>query len=164
MKTNAEQERAFFWNAFNEILAENGDPFTLSSKKQWAVVNRDNPNWTKPCLSMDFLIQKRILVINIFILDDIPLYNRLLANKAQIESDLGIAPPVSKNLFAVVNKQTNPNFKVQWVQGEKGSNTKRIKTELDFTPYDHSDYWRLIEKAIPIVMSYMRAFKRYIEI
>ena len=133
--SNAESERKFFWDMYNEILINNGEPFSISSKKQWAIVNKNSPAWNEPVIAMDFLVQKRILRINAFLLDDQCLFARLMGMKAKIEENLGFTP--------------------DWVHGEKGENTFRIKTELSFIPNNHDDYCRVIEESLPIVMKYV---------
>ena len=84
-----------------------------------------------------------MLRINAFLLDDEYLFAKLLEMKEEIEETLGFAP--------------------EWVHGEKGENTYRIKTELRFTPNNHDDYYRVIEKSLPIVMKYVETFRPYIK-
>ena len=141
--SNAEFERKIFWDMYNEILINNGEPFSISSKKQWAIVNKNSPAWNEPVIAMDFLVQKKVLRINAFLLDDEYLFAKLLGMKEEIEEALGFAP--------------------EWVHGEKGENTYRIKTELRFTPNNHDDYYRVIEKSLPIVMKYVETFRPYIK-
>lgn len=141
--SNAEYERKIFWDMYNEILMNNGEPFSISSKNHWAIVNKNSPAWNEPVIAMDFLVQKRVLRINAFLLNDEDLFNKLLSMKKDIEFALGFVP--------------------EWVHGEKGENTYRIKTELSFIPCDHEDYYRVIEKSLAIVMKYIEVFKPYIK-
>lgn len=141
--SNADYERKVFWNMYNEILINNGEPFSISTKKQWAIVNKPSPAWNEPAIAMDFLVQKKILRINAFLLDDANLYFMLLGKKNEIEKQLG--------------------FQTVWCHGEKGENTYRIKIELGFIPNDHDDYYRVIEKSLPIVIKYINTFKPYIK-
>ena len=138
--TNAKREREIFWTLFEEILTENGNPFSIAPKEQWAVINRNNSNWAKPCLLIDFLVRKRLIRINVFIYDDLSLYKRLETKKEEIKNAL--------------------EFQVDWGIGLKGYNTKRIKMELDFILGNREDYRRVIQKALPIVMNFIEVFKR----
>lgn len=140
---NADSERKIFWRIYNEILAKNGIPFLISFKKQWAIVNKNTPAWNEPVIAMDFLVQKRLLRINLFLLDDVGLFNKLFAIKKDLEDKLGC--------------------KTEWIHGEKGKNTYRIKTELFLIPYDHDDYYRVIEESLPIVMKYIETFRLFIK-
>lgn len=139
---NADSERKIFWEMYNQILAKHGKPYIISSKKQWAIVNKNTANWNEPAIAMDFLVQKRLLRINLFLLDDVALFNKLSAIKHDLEDKLGC--------------------KSAWVHGEKGKDTYRIKTELGLVPYDHDDYYRVIEESLPIVINYINTFRPYI--
>ena len=139
---NADSERKIFWEMYNQILAKHGKPYIISSKKQWAIVNKNTANWNEPAIAMDFLVQKRLLRINLFLLDDVALFNKLSAIKHDLEDKLGC--------------------KSEWVHGEKGKDTYRIKTELGLVPYDHDDYYRVIEESLPIVINYINTFRPYI--
>ena len=139
---NADSERKIFWDMYNQILAKHGKPYIISSKKQWAIVNKNTANWNEPAIAMDFLVQKRLLRINLFLLDDVALFNKLSAIKHDLEDKLGC--------------------KSEWVHGEKGKDTYRIKTELGLVPYDHDDYYRVIEESLPIVINYINTFRPYI--
>ena len=141
--SNAEYERKIFWDMYNEVLIDHGEPFFISSKKQWAIINKNSPAWNEPVIAMDFLVQKRVLRINVFLLDDEHLFNKLAAMRKEIEETMG--------------------FTAEWVHGEKGENTYRIKTELDFIPNNHDDYYRVIEESLPIVVKYINTFKPYIK-
>ena len=141
--SNAEYERKVFWDMYNEILNNHGNPFFISAKKHWAIVNKDSAAWNEPVIAMDFLVQKRVLRINAFLLDDLNLFNHLLEIRKEIENSLGFTP--------------------EWVHGEKGKNTYRIKTELSFIPNSRDDYHRIIEKSLPIVAKYINVFKPYIK-
>lgn len=48
------------------------------------------------------------------------------------------------------------------MRGVKNPNTRRIETQLPFTPYDHEDYERLIEQALPIFMQYIKVFSKFL--
>jgi hypothetical protein len=142
--TNAESERKIFWEKFHNILKVKGNPFMFTeSDKQWACINSNNSNWHRTCLVIDFLVRDEILNINLYINNDISLFEMLKAKKEYIENILG--------------------FKVSWENGLKEGNARRIKTHIPFTLYDHSDYERIIEKVIPIINSYIKVFSCYID-
>lgn len=141
--SNAEYERKVFWNMYHEILINNGEPFRISQKKQWAIVNKNSPAYNNPAIAMDFLVQKKVLRINVFLLNDQELFFKLERMKGKIEDSLG--------------------FKPEWVPGEKGENTYRIKTELPFLPYNKDDYYRVIEESLPIVIKFIKTFSPYIK-
>jgi len=138
--TNTKRERKIFWTLFEEILAENGNPFSIAPQAQWAVINRNNSNCAKPCLLIDFLVRKRIIRINVYIDNDLSLYKRLEIKKEEIKNALG--------------------FQVEWAIGSKGENTRRIKMELGFILGSREDYRRVIKKVLPIVMNFIEVFKR----
>ena len=142
--TNAEAERNVFWKMFNAILDENGNPFHIKSRRHYATINRNSPNCNL-CLSLDFLITKGFLRIGIYINDDIktPHFERLLAMRDEIEKGLG--------------------FKPIWNRiGVQNSNTRRIEVQLPFKAYDHEDYIRLIETALPKIMKFIEVFSAYL--
>ncbi len=137
-------ERTVFWQMLQEALDKNGNPFTISTRAQYGTVNRKRANCAL-CLGFDFLLQKRVFRIGIYIQDDTktPHFNRLLRQKDEIESFLGFKP-------------------IWTTRGERNPNTRRIQMQLPFTPYDRNDYERLIERALPIFMQYIKMASKYL--
>lgn len=137
-------ERTVFWQMLQEELDRNGNPFTISTRAQYGTVNRKRANCSL-CLGFDFLLQKRFFRIGIYIQDDTktPHFNRLLRQKDEIESFLGFKP-------------------IWTTRGERNPHTRRIQTQLPFTPYDRDDYERLIEEALPIFMQYIKMASKYL--
>ena len=139
--TNAEQERNIFWEMFENELNNQGNPFHIAYRKQYATINRRSPT-SNYCLSMDFLVQKRFLRIGIYVQDNIPAFEYLYANKASIESKLGFEPT--------------------WVlKGASNPNTRRIEIRFPFIPYNRNDYQRIIDKAIPHIIKFIAVIPNY---
>ncbi len=147
MKNDLQAERAYFWSRYEELLTENGNPFSICYKKGseytfWAVVNKKR-SMNDLCLSVDFLAQKRCLRINIYICDDLYLWNKLCANKDRITSELGM--------------------NAEWTtEGVKNPNTRRIQKILPLRPYDRNTYDDLIEQSIVILDTWRKVFSKYI--
>ena len=147
-KTNktydSNSEQTIFWKMLQNALDNNGNPFTISTRAQYGTVNRNSPNCNL-CLSFDFLLQKGFFRIGIYIQDDTktPCFDRLLKQKTEIEYMLGFTP-------------------IWTAYGVKNPNTRRIETQIPFTPYDRDDYERLIDEALPIFMKYIKVVSQYL--
>lgn len=147
MKKDLQSERAYFWDRYEDLLTENGNPFSICYTKgneytYWAVVNKKR-SMNDLCLSVDFLAQKRCLRINIYIRDDLYLWNKLCAQKTQINSELGM--------------------NTAWTTvGDKNPNTRRIQIALPVYPYERNTYDALIEQSIVIVDNWRKVFSKYI--
>ncbi len=144
MNTDTGPERTVFWQMLQEELDRNGNPFTISTRAQYGTVNRKHATCSL-CLCFEFLLQKRFFRIGIYIQDDTktPHFNRLLRQKDEIESFLGFKP-------------------IWTTRGERSLHTRRIQTQLPFTPYDRDDYARLIEEALPIFMQYIKMASKFL--
>ncbi len=139
--TNSEQN--VFWNMLQCALDENGNPFIISPRSQYATIDKGKPN-SNLCLCCDFLLTKRFFRIGIYIQNDkqTPCFDRLYAQKDEIERKLG--------------------FKPIWNRQCQSPNTRRIETRISFTPYDRNDYKRLIDESLPIFMQYKKVFSDYL--
>lgn len=142
--TNLEIERAFFWNLLSQTLDENGNPFGFVSREHYAQINRTKLT-TKICLCLEFVVRKKLLRLGIYIGNDTktPHYNRLYSFKDEIEKKLGFSPLWNKNC-------------------DKNPDTRRIEIEFPLEPYDHNDYERVIEIALPYVTKYIDVFSLYL--
>lgn len=141
--TNVEQK--IFWDMLQKAFEESGCGLTLGlTRNQYGIINARN--FGKPRLECDFLLQKKFLRINIYIHDDekTPCFDRLYSCKNEIEAKLGFSPI--------------------WRPAQKGENTRRIETRLSFIPYDHEDYERLINEALPIFIKYYEVFSQYLDL
>jgi len=147
MITNAKAEQKYFWNLFEQYLTQNGNPFTILHEKTgevtyWAVVNKKRII-TDLALDLDFSLQKSIFRINIYIYQNVGLFNYLATRKEQIEKELGFSPI--------------------WSEGVRSKDsTRRIMVELPFSAYYRDDYHRLIEQALPIIYKFKQVFEKYI--
>lgn len=143
--TNAEEQQKIFWKMYDEFLIENGEPFTISPKRHWCVVNAKNVN--KPCLSMDFLVQDKILRVGIYIQNDANgLYDRLIDKREYLDS-----------IFA--------DRKPEWCEKcKKGKTTKRIKIEIPFFYESEDEYERIIELSAKFVLKFIKAYRPYIKV
>lgn len=115
--TDAEAQRKIFWELFEEILIENGEPFKISYKdqngeiKHYAAVNKyytNTPSGT--AIDLSFLQQKNkrlflqeknkgLFRVNFYVYNK-NIINKLLANKEDVNSMV----------------TTNP---IEWERGEK---------------------------------------------
>jgi hypothetical protein len=115
--TNAETARLLFWNDLKTRLYDLGNPFTIVSNKQWAVVNSTNKSFGKTGIHINYLYRDGIIRMGLWIPGDIELYNRLKLNKEIINS----------NLF----------FKPIWQdKGVRGDNVRWIKREISIRNED----------------------------
>ena len=96
----AEEARKKFWNTLRESLKEKGEPFFFTENKQWAIINKPTSNFHEPCVAVDFLWRDEFLRINVYIENDIPLYNKLKMRKEEIEK--------------AVIEQTNGTAGLEW--------------------------------------------------
>ena len=145
--TNAQYEQKRFWEIFEQKLIENGNPFSICYEfngeiKYYGAVNK-NKAFVSLGLTIDFLCREKIVKINIYIRDDLDLFNYLYSNKAQIEEELG--------------------FKPQWVLGgSRNANTRRVISTFPVMVGNSSDYERVIDQVLPCIVQYKKVFEKYI--
>ena len=143
----AQHEQKVFWHLFENKLFELGYPFNINYDmngeiKYYASVNK-RKNLVHLGLTIDFLCRDRIVKINIYIEDDVELFDLLYKNTEKIENDLG--------------------FKPQWIcSGVKNPNTRRVINTFPITIGNHLDYERVIQKIIPFIIQYKKVFEKYI--
>ena len=142
--TNAEEQRKIFWELYKKFLINNGEPFYISECKQWAIVNKNSPSWSNPCLAMDFLCGKKFLRVNIYIRNDIELYDLLKRNKENL--DKGFYPK-----------------KPEWIENNEGENTRRIEIKFLFKSHDTEEYKKIIEDSATYVLQFIKNYRPYIE-
>ena len=146
MRIVAKEEQKRFWEMFDEALIQNGEPFYAlhemgGKTTHWAVINK-NHALVDMALSIDFLVQKKIVRINIYMRDDIPLYNYLYSKRGEIEAKLGFSP--------------------SWNDNCQKPNTRRIEYIIPFVPGNLEDYDRVLDIALPIVEKFRTVFGAYI--
>lgn len=138
---SVETERNRFFETLQNELNLMGNPFIFKSSSFWATINKSSSNAQEPCIAIDFLVNEGYLRINLYIANDLELYELLEKRRDEIDDALYLP--------------------VKWSKGEKNPNTRRIKIELPFFPYDY-DYKKLVNRAIPIIMKFIETFKCYI--
>ena len=148
MKTTAEKEQKIFWDIFDHKLDENGNPFYAIHEKNghptyWANVNRKKAFGPDKTLGVEFKFQTKKVRVGIYLHNDLFLFNRLYANKDQIEKELG--------------------FSAEWNYiGIKNPNTRRIYIEFDLKFFDREYYTEIIDQILPYVMRFKEAFEHRI--
>lgn len=147
MKSSAPEERKIFWRIFERKLAELGNPFDICYEMNGDIKYYGSVNKLRPLvdlgLTVDFLYLQEKVKINIYIRDDVKLFNHLFSNKEIIENKL--------------------EFKPQWIMsGEKNPNTRRIISTFPITIGNPLDYEHVIEKIIPTIIQYKKVFEKYI--
>jgi len=149
---NAKEARTKFWNTLRETLKEMDEPFSFTENKQWAIINKQTSNYHEPCVALDFLWRKEFLRINVYIENNISLYNELKAQKEEIENELEF-----KCLWKENNFFTNGGKKKF-----NGENTRRIEIDIPFKK-ETLNFKDLAIKAIPIIERYIEVFSGYID-
>ena len=76
--TNSEYMQQKFWTTMERKLTELDNPFFFSSRSHYAVINRKSAYASKPCVAIDFLVQIQIVRINVYIQNDVSLYNYII--------------------------------------------------------------------------------------
>ena len=141
--TPAQHEQRIFWSIFEKKLQEIGNPFSIcyefaGKTKYFASVDKKNA-MVSIGLTIDFLYIAKIVKINIYIENDLQLFNELFVQKEQIEKELGFAP--------------------KWIlNGVKNPNTRRIISTFPVIIGNPNNYEMVINKVIPYVIQYKNVF------
>ena len=135
MRIDIKAEQIKFWKTFDEKLIENGEPFSILHEKggevtYWAVVNKKH-SFVDNALSIDFVVSKQTLRINIYVRTDLALFSILERNKKDIDAIVGVP--------------------LKWDEGTRNKNTRRIAYEIPVNTGYFSNYAETIDKALPIV-------------
>jgi hypothetical protein len=135
MRIDVKSEQRKFWKTFDEKLIENGEPFSILHEKggevtYWAVVNKKN-SFVDNALSIEFVVSKQTLRINIYVRTDLALFSILERNKKDIDAIVGVP--------------------LKWAEGTRNKNTRRIAYEIPVNTGYYSNYAETIDKALPIV-------------
>lgn len=145
--TTAQFEQKRFWKAFEAILMENGEPFSINYEmsgevKFFASVNKKRAR-SPIMVSIDFLSREEIVKLNLYIENDVRLFNYIYSKKEQIESELG--------------------FKPEWIlSGTRNPNTRRVIKTFPVRIGDTESYECVIEKMLPCIVKYISVFKKYV--
>lgn len=148
----AEEARKKFWDALKEEVNKKGEPFYFTENKQWAIINQKSYSYHNPCVAVDFLWRKEILRINVYIENDLVLYETLKKHKDEIESALGFKCIWKENDFYTNGGKVKFN----------GENTRRIEVDITFDS-NAVDFKCLAQKAILIIQNYVEVFRGYID-
>lgn len=146
--TYTEEQRKIFWKLFDEILIENGEPFSIAYKKKngeitsYGQVNKlfATPNGT--VIDLSFILRDGKFRVNFYIPERKPdLKNKLLANKEQINSMITLP--------------------LLWEKGENKELVLRPSVYFNFIQNDVDDYRRVIEESLPTIMEFINVANKY---
>lgn len=136
-----EAERLMFWTMFNDLVAENGKPFSIrkATTKQWYNVAIGISGAT---LSINLLNRESCITVELYIEDDKELFDQLLDQKHQIENKLGL--------------------ELDW----RRLDTKKASRIVSFIPglnfSDHSNYPELMDETLKRVLAMRKVFSKFI--
>ena len=144
--TNAESERKYFWETYQEILTENGEPFTLHLHRNADGTFRHyaqlNDYSLSRSLCIDFNLNGGVLRYGVYLDNDVNLYDFLLEKQKIIEEALG--------------------FSCIWRNGDKGKTTRRICCERTITPNYRESYLDAIEESMVRIVKFLEVFDRFL--
>ena len=131
--------RSRFWEIFNELLDENGNPFEITKTDTYAVINKKQLN-ANVSLRIETRFVDGYIRVCIFINDNLPLFEKIM-NTIDIKKILGAT----------------------YTTGTKESpNIRRIETRVPITLFNNDAAYEAIEKALPIIMKYITVCERYL--
>lgn len=147
--TNTEEQRKLFWELFDEILLENGEPFKISYQnkkneiKHNGAVNKDFTNTPSgTAIDLGFNLRKGVFRVNFYIPDvNIKLKNKFTSNKEQIDSMITLP--------------------LLWERGEKNELVLRPSVYFNFIQNDVDDYRRVIEESLPTIIEFINVANKY---
>lgn len=145
MRIDVKTEQKKFWRAFERKLIENGNPFSILYEKggevtYWAVVNK-NYSFVDNALSVDFLVREQKLRINIYVRNDLALFDVFERNRKDVETTVGVP--------------------LLWIAGTRNRNTRRIAYEIPVNTGYYSNYDKVIDQVLPIVEKMKKVCERY---
>ena len=138
-----EEERIVFWELFDEILKEKGEPFKIAYIHQvtkeittYAAVNR---KWSFNANAIDLTLS---------------------FEKKQLRIDLYVSSPMLMKKFLELKNEVNSmiSLPIDWDDGKR---VLRPSIYLDFIPEDVEDYRYVIEESLPIVSEFIEVAKAY---
>lgn len=146
--TYTEEQRKIFWKLFDEILIENGEPFSIAYKKKngeitsYGQVNKlfATPNGT--VIDLSFILRDGKFRVNFYIPErKTSLRDNFINNKEQIES------MITKTLL--------------WENGSQNENVLRPSVYFEFIKNDVDDYRRVIEESLPTIIEFINVANKY---
>lgn len=150
-RNSCTREQLYFWKQLDKAVEENGCPFWFEAHKQSAHINQNyQPHAGGGYgIILEYLTSKKLLRVCVYIADSTTsiVWDNLLANKKHIETELEL--PLK--------------YLPTWKCGDRQPNTKRIQTELSWSPYSslEGSTADLIDEALPIIMRYIEVFPKY---
>ena len=140
-KGEAEAQRLEFWTQFNEVLVANGKPFNLrkATTDHWYNVAIGT---SQASISINLVNKESSIVVELYINDNKSLFDRLLAQKEEIEQQLG--------------------FAMDWrrLDNRKASRILHRIDGLNFA--DHSNYPALMDEIIRKTVIMRKVFASFI--
>lgn len=145
MRIDVKTEQKNFWKAFDEKLIENGEPFSILYEKggevtYWAVVNKKQ-SFVDNALSIDFLVKKQKLRINIYVRNDLVLFSIFEKNRKDVEAMVDVP--------------------LKWIEGTRNKNTRRIAYEIPVNTGDYSNFDEAIDQVLPVIVAMKNVCEKY---
>ncbi len=141
----AQYEKDKFWYYFDKYLETKNAPFmvchTKGGKNQAAGnINNDNPMAMKT-ICCEFKYREQVVVVQVYINNDISLYDNLYSKKNDIEKELG--------------------YNVEWIgSGERSCTVRKIQKVFEFNWV--TNYEQIVEIVYPYILDYIRVFSKYL--
>ena len=134
-------EKIEFWTRFNEILVERGKPFNIRkpTTDHWYDIAVGT---SEAHISLTIVNREGCVGVELYISDNKELYDRLYAQKDEIEEKLGLSP------------------EWQRLDGKKASRILYRMPGLNFG--DHSNYNELMNMMIDKAIVFKKTFKSYL--
>lgn len=134
-------EKIEFWTRFNEILVERGKPFNIRkpTTDHWYDIAIGT---SEAHISLTIVNREGCVGVELYISDNKELYDRLYAQKDEIEEKLGLSP------------------EWQRLDGKKASRILYRMPGLNFD--DHSNYDELMNMMIDKAIVFKKTFKSYL--
>lgn len=134
-------EKIEFWTRFNEILVERGKPFNIRkpTTDHWYDIAIGT---SEAHISLTIVNREGCVGVELYISDNKELYDRLYAQKDEIEYKLGLSP------------------EWQRLDGKKASRILYRMPGLNFD--DHSNYDELMNMMIDKAIVFKKTFKNYL--
>ena len=146
--TNTQTERKFFWNAYQETLMENGEPFSLKffydsngAFRHYAHVNASRFPANR-CICIEFTPQCGRVRYGVYLENDVETFNHLFYYKGRIEDELG--------------------FPCHWEYGTKGENARRIYCEKEIIAFNRDSYIDAIDESLLRLLKFAEVFDHLI--
>jgi len=137
----SQSERLEFWNRFNDRLIEKGKPFNVrkATTNHWYSISIGT---SEAHVSVSLINQDSNIIIELYVNDDKELFDKLYANREEIEAKFG--------------------HKLIWdkLENKKASRIKYYINGLNFD--DHSNYDELIDESIDLATKMRDIFKKLI--